>query len=574
MSRLSKALILGILISAVGILLSVMPLGHTLEENIGLELLFRMRGVREAPPEVIVIGLNDESADRLKLPHDPDKWPRSLHARLVELLVKGGARIIAFDMFFNELHSDDDDILLAEALREAQNVVLVETIKKDKIVLKDDQGAPEGELHIEKRMLPVSPLLQSSLAVAPFPLPKVPLKVRQYWTFKTASGDIPTLPLIVFQVFTMELYEEFIRLVKKFHPGQPDNLPQNGQELIGRKNIAAGMRILRDIFQSDRTIARKMLEELNNADRASDNSRGKHLIRSLINMYQSPVSRYLNFYGPAHTITTVPYYRALQSQEKVFPDQKQIDFSGKAVFIGSSEIVQPEQRDGYYTVFSQASGVDISGVEIAATAFANLLENMPVQPLDFNARCIIIMLWGLVIGMVWRLFPPIITTAGVLLLSILYTVIILNTFTARGIWYPLFVPLFLQAPLAFLGAMAWKYYETNKDHQNIRRAFSYYLPDNVVNKISDNIGNLKDNSQVVYATCLCTDAEHYSALCETMDPDNLGSFMNKYYETVFGPVKHHDGVVSNVIADSMLALWATLNPDAVFQLCELKPLRI
>ncbi len=398
MSSLSKAILLGILISVFGLLISVIPLGHALEESTGLELLFLMRGVREAPSEVIIVAINEQSSDKLKLSRDPEKWPRSLHARLIELLVKGGARVIAFDIFFNESRSTDDDMLLADALHKAQNVVLVEAIKKDKIVLKDEQGSPEGELHIEKRMLPVPPLLQSSLAVAPFPLPKVPAKVRQYWTFKTAAGDIPTLPVTVFQVFTMDLYDEFMRLLKKFHPAQTAGLPQNGQEFIDRKDIAAGMRMLRDIFQSDRTIAEQMREDLN---RAADNSARKHLIQSLIKMYQSPASRYLNFYGPAHTITTVPYYRVLQSQREAFLHQKQTDFSGKAVFIGSSEIVQPEQRDGYYTVFSQSSGVDLSGVEIAATAFANLLEDMPVQPLDFRSRSIIIVLWGMGMGIVW-----------------------------------------------------------------------------------------------------------------------------------------------------------------------------
>jgi len=48
-------------------------------------------------------------------------------------------------------------------------------------------------------------------------------------------------------------------------------------------------------------------------------------------------------------------------------------FRGKAVFVGFSALSQPEQDrygDDYETVFSQPSGLNISGVEIAATAFA------------------------------------------------------------------------------------------------------------------------------------------------------------------------------------------------------------
>jgi len=43
-------------------------------------------------------------------------------------------------------------------------------------------------------------------------------------------------------------------------------------------------------------------------------------------------------------------------------------------FVGFSEkFHQAEQTDSFDTVFSQADGLKLSGVEIAATMFANLL---------------------------------------------------------------------------------------------------------------------------------------------------------------------------------------------------------
>ena len=57
---------------------------------------------------------------------------------------------------------------------------------------------------------------------------------------------------------------------------------------------------------------------------------------------------------------------------------------GKAVFVGAASRVPQEQKDGFYTVCSQADGLDISGVEIAATAFANILRDKPVRPLPLK----------------------------------------------------------------------------------------------------------------------------------------------------------------------------------------------
>ena len=47
-----------------------------------------------------------------------------------------------------------------------------------------------------------------------------------------------------------------------------------------------------------------------------------------------------------------------------------------------------------------------------------------------------------------------------------------------------------------------------------------------------------------------------------MEPQEHGSYINDYYAAVFGPVRHHGGIVSDVIGDAMLALWATAQPDA------------
>jgi adenylate cyclase len=561
MSHLSKALTLGIIAGLSGLIISLTPLGHELEEKAGLDLLFHLRGPRQAPSDVVVVSVDKLSADKLRLPNRPDKWPHSLHARVVENLSREGARVIVFDIFFSESRTPEKDILFADAISKAGNVVLVAYIKKEKILLDAEKGSQSGEVSIEKLMLPIPPLAQASAAVAPLPLPKVPVRVRQYWTFKTTAGDIPTLPVTVFQLFTLDVYEEFITLLQKFNPPEIANLPHNRDELIDTKSITRAMVVIRNIFESDPLIAHKMQEELRSAKEISVDVDSQDKLKSLIKMYQSPESNYLNFYGPPHAITTIPYYKVLQPESMSVINHEKIDFSGKAVFIGVSETFQPEQKDGYYTVFSQSSGVDISGIEIAATAFANLSENMPVQPAAFLTHLIIIFFWGAVIGIFCRFLSNITAISGVLGMSVLYFIMILHQFTTKGTWYPLAVPLLFQLPLVLIGATVWKYYDTNRERQNIRKAFSYYLPDDVVERISKNIADIRSGSQVVYGICLSTDAEHFTSISETLNPAELSSFMNRYYQSIFEPVKKHGGIVSNVIGDAMLAVWVTAQSD-------------
>jgi adenylate cyclase len=562
MSRLSKGLYAGLITGVLGLIISLTPFGIDLEERIGLELLFKMRGARQAPSDVVIVTLDEESARRLNLSDEPEKWPRSLHAELVNILVKKGASVIAFDIIFDDPQSIENDNLFAEAIHDARNVVLCESIniKKHVVSLADKTSA-----QIERLVRPIEPFAQSAAALAPFPLPKVPVKVSQYWTFKKSAGDVATLPVVVFQLFALEMFPELISLLKREDLSLAKDFPKDKYTLISHKSVRLFIRHLRNLCRERPNLFEKMLDTTAKEVSLPVDTKRYNILKSLINMHQSPDSRYLNFYGPPGTITTIPYHFVLDNQDDSTVSQKQIDFNNKAVFIGLSERFRPTRKDGFHTVFSQSSGVDISGVEIAATAFANLVENMPVQPLNLGIHLTIVFLWGLTLGILCRFFTTAVPAACLAVMSLIYFVVSANRFAHTGVWYPLVIPLFIQGPFAFFGTVLWKYYDTNKERQNIRRAFGYYLPNRIVDQLSKNMGDITTSSQTVYGTCLFTDAGQYTTLSETMKPEELSRFMNKYYEILFEPVRDNGGTVINVVGDSMLAVWATALPDAGFR---------
>ena len=125
--RLFKAIVLGLVIGFSGVLLSPFRFMLNLEENTGLGLLFKLRGIETPSDEVVVVSIERESSDHLSLPNNPDKWPRSLHARLVENLIREGAASITFDVHFIEPRNPEDDRLFAAAIKKAGNVVIGET---------------------------------------------------------------------------------------------------------------------------------------------------------------------------------------------------------------------------------------------------------------------------------------------------------------------------------------------------------------------------------------------------------------------------------------------------------------
>ena len=449
MPRLLKAIILGFSVGIVGLLISLFTL--SLEENTGLCLLFKLRGARQAPPDVVVVSIDKESSDQLGISENPDKWPRSLHARLTETLKREGAQVVAFDVHFIEPKVPEEDMLFARSVRMAENVVLCEPMKAREISL-GDRDASNAVHSIVTIVKPIPLLTEAAVATAPFPLPRIPFKVNSYWAFQTGAGDSPTLPMVTFQLFCKEVYGELIGLLKKVSPNHVGRLLSDWEKAIQVKGVKGLIRELREIFESDPTLGPRMLEELEGSDKYSTDDKVYQLLKPLIKLYSGPSSRYVNYYGPPRTVTTIPYYQALKIRDGVV-DGQPVDIRGNAVFVGLSEVILADRKDSFYTVYSNARGVFVSGVEIAATAFANILKDTPVRPVASHVFFPLILLWGILTGTLCRLFPIKIAAPGIAGLCVLYVAGAAVLFRFTNSWLPVIVPVFFQAPLAFLGAV-------------------------------------------------------------------------------------------------------------------------
>ncbi|MBC2734525.1 MAG: SpoIIE family protein phosphatase [Desulfobacteraceae bacterium] len=456
--RLFKAVVLGLVIGLIGLLLSPFRFALNLEENTGLGLLFKLRGVEQPSDEVVVVSIEKESSDALELPNNPDKWPRSLHARLVENLVQEGAASITFDVHFIEPRNPEDDQLFAAALKKAGNVIIGEPLVTREIDANGSGGgqAQPGIHSIVKIVKPIELFAKAAVATAPFSLPRIPFKVNQYWGFQTGAGDSPTLPVVTYQLFTLPLYDEFLSLLRNVSPQKAAALPPDSAAALQAKGVKRLIRDIRNIFEGDPTLADNMLQALDASSSLADASPKKEMLRSLVKMYAAPNSRYINYYGPPRTITTIPFHQALDLHDGQVGG-RQYDVKGKAVFVGLSEAVLADRKDSFYTVYSQADGIFIAGVEIAATALSNIIEDTPVKPVGLAVHTLILFLWGILAGIACRLFSLKIGALNIAGLSILYLGVAVLFFKTNGIWYPIVIPLFFQVPMAFAGAVGIEY---------------------------------------------------------------------------------------------------------------------
>ena len=488
LSRLRKAAILAVLTAVIGLII-LSTFGYYLEADSGLGLLFNIRGGIQPPSNVVIVSLDSASSDKLGLSVDHASWPRTYHTRLTQSLFGAGASVIAFDVFFSETRSPGEDHALAEAIGRAGNVVLVEDLRKKTIPLvQDAAGHARDRITVEQLVPPIPELAQAADSIAPFPLPKVPVRVSQYWTFEQ-TGDVPTFPAVTFQIFALQVYGDLTALIKRAlrdprvaqAQDPADRLALIEAERLVRLHAGAikgadavngVVRSLKKILGSDTLIANIMREDLEKEETQSYlPTRRQNILKALVNMYRSPSSHYLNFYGPPGTITTIPYFKVLQSNQKRVSGGNTIDFKDKVVFVGYSDTSAQNQGDFYNTVFSLPDGRDISGVEIAATAFANLMEGNPIQPVAPSVRTLTIILFGIVLGMICFMLGPMLAALCVVVISALYLGFTSMLFARAGTWFPIITPLGFQVPLAFTTAVLWKYYEARKAevaHERLR----------------------------------------------------------------------------------------------------------
>src|SRR5262249_33198061 len=342
---------------------------------------------------------------------------------------------------------------------------------------------------------------------------------------------------------------------------QATKLLHDADTAIKSKGAMRLIRDIREIFESDPLVEKNIVAELERSNNTTRDENKIRLVKSLARMYGGDDRQYLNYYGPPRTFTTMPFYQALRLGEES-GSERRIDLKGKAVFVGLSEILLTERKDSFYTVFSKTDGVFISGVEIAATAFANLLQDTSLKPIGTRYYIVIILAWGFLVGFICLMAAPVLAAIGILGLVIFYLTAAQYQFNAYSNWYPVVIPLFLQAPLGFFGALLWDYFETNKERQNLRKVLGYYVPNEVVDELAKNIVDLKRGDQTVYGACLLTDAAGFTTLAEKMGVRELHALIGKYHRAIFEPLKQNGGRVIDLAGDSVLAIWKAAGPDA------------
>ena len=125
------------------------------------------------------------------------------------------------------------DLRFAEAIRRAGNVILVEEMLYTSFSAPCDANR-SNKIEMETLVPPIKPLADAALALVPFPLPKIPVRLNSTWRFKPTCGNTPTLPTAVFQAATLNQYEQLHTLLCEKVPHCTKTLPATTEQATSR----------------------------------------------------------------------------------------------------------------------------------------------------------------------------------------------------------------------------------------------------------------------------------------------------------------------------------------------------
>src|SRR5207249_3315920 len=128
-------------------------------------------------------------------------------------------------------------------------------------------------------------------------------------------------------------------------------------------------------------------------------------------------------------------------------------------------------------------------------------------------------------------------------------------FTRGHLWVPVIIPAALQLPLAYVLSLVWYYLTTVRERERIKRAFSFYLSPDMIQRIAASPDSLNLGGEEVVATALFTDIKGFTPLAESLTAPQTATLLNDYFSKATRHIFDAGGTLIKYIGDAVFAIW-------------------
>lgn len=269
-----------------------------------------------------------------------------------------------------------------------------------------------------------------------------------------------------------------------------------------------------------------------------------------------PAGALVQSLGPARSYPTVSYYQALDPKNFLPPDI----FKDRVVLVGLSLQNAPEIDQGgvdaYATPYTVHTGKLISGVEVQATIYDNIVHGLAINEagLPVVAICILVAV-VLAAATVWK------ATSWRTLVATAAAVLVFAAASYAGIRFTHVFVSPLGPTVAFIavafGQAAFDYAQERHQKRQITLAFAQYISPDLVRRLSNDPSQLKLGGERRTLTVLFSDVRGFTTIAETMkdDPEQLTTLINRLLTPLSDVVMDHGGTIDKYMGDCIMAFW-------------------
>jgi len=235
-------------------------------------------------------------------------------------------------------------------------------------------------------------------------------------------------------------------------------------------------------------------------------------------------------------------------------------FRGKMLLIGVQSPLRDMHRAPFALFGPDADGVP--GVALHGHAVAQLIDG---RSLTTTPLLVDLVLALLLAGIGWLISLLDIRLIVQALLALLILLLYASATVAAYALTTLFLPLVMPAMALALGLLSGALVEgrqLRRQRSRVRKTFAQYVPSQIVDQLVDMPASELLEGQRTTISCLFTDIAGFTHLSERMDPVELVSMMNRYFDGVTRIIHDHDGTVDKFIGDAVLAFFGAPLPQA------------
>lgn len=526
--KVGKVVLLCSIFVALGILLQYTSALRPLEQLI-LDQEFRTFTRPDPNDKIAMVAIDQKSLDYFAKNRMYWPWPREFYQIVTDYLVKEGAELIVFDIYFDtpdfdrvQVDGETSDRRFANSLKQAGNALLaVKTTGAGEttealIPRKNDTTLSHWDI---SGTAPNSPFALHRYTSIPIPI------------FREAAAGFGNTDLLTDS-------DAVIRRVKLFDSTATDGyVPTLAMSAYLHMN------------KEQTGTAPDLSWTPNGLEAGSLNIPLTENGSYLINWYRKGGVKEGTFPYYSYKAVVESAVRSKQPSDSANLPIPRGTFEDKVVFIGASATGLADIKS------TPMSGMEAyPGMEIHATVLNNLIDEGFLHRMPGWAAILVLILLAAGVGYLTAYNRPIwgiISTAALLFLTI-----------AVGLWlfsaFRFALPLglfFTHGLLTFTGVIVYKYFSEERQKKQIKGAFSQYVQPEYVDQVVQDPEKLRLGGDKKELTVMFSDVAGFTSISESMPPEKLVSFLNEYLTSMTRIVFEHGGTLDKYIGDAIMAFW-------------------